>query len=99
MLGAAAGHGCRLATPVELDFLWAAGAFVALAKASTLISVDIAISACSKAGAAAPLLAALVRIAELQPFTGPLPQANPLPILPTGMACLRPSLVRLHAHV
>ena len=100
MLEAAAGHGRMPATPQELDFLRAAGAITALANRSALISVDIAIRACSKAGAAGPLLAALARVAELQPHTPSLPQATPLPVPSIGMACLPPHcLVRLHAQV
>ena len=66
-----------MATPEAVNFLAAAGAHRGHTGIAVLISVDMAITACDKAGRAAPQLAAMARIAELQPYSAPaLPQAQ-----------------------
>ena len=72
MVGDAAGHGYRRATHQELSFLVEAGA-LGRAPSGLLISVDAAISACDRARVAAPVLAALAGVPELQPYTPSLP--------------------------
>ena len=89
----------RPATPEEISFLKDAGALLAQASRVVLLSVGTAISACSKAGAAAPLVAAMEGIAGLQPCTAPMPHSQPLlsarsPGVPSMHACM-PSLTAL----
>lgn len=78
----AAGHGCKLATPAQLDFLNCAGVHT---RHALLVTVDAAIDACHKAGVAAPLLAALAGVPVLQSHTAPLPQALSLLAPPAGV--------------
>ena len=67
-----------MATPEEWRFLKQAGVLSPGATSGLLISVGTAITACRKARVAAPMLAALEGIPELQPHTGPLPLSQPL---------------------
>ena len=84
--GVAAGHRLRRATLEELQSLKAAGVLQTCATKAILISVDAAISACARAGAAAPLLAAMAGIPWLQAHVARLPQALPAP--PSGAPCI-----------
>ena len=91
--GRAVGYRCKRATGDELRFLRAAGALLRLLPNShgLLIPVDVAIRAGAKAGAAAALLEAMAGIPELQPYTAPVPQAQPR--LDPGVTCMPLQLV------
>ena len=83
---AAAGHGNKPAKVEERQFLKAAGAILQSTLAS-LITVDVAMYACSKAGVGASVLAAMAGIPQLRACSAPsLPQAQPLPAQPSGVA-------------
>ena len=83
----AGAQGRKPATPEERRFLTATGALLSDRKGAVLISVDMAMCACGKAGLSAPLLAAMAEIAELQRYsTPPLPQAQPKQALTYGVA-------------
>ena len=81
--GAAAGPGATPATPQVLKFLKTAGAIHKLAMLGALVSVDMAVSACGKAGVAVPVMAALAGVPKLKPYTAPLAQTQPL-LAPSG---------------
>ena len=96
LLWAAAGHGCKPAIPAEMRGLKATGATGSTL--GLLLSVDIAMRACSNAGVAAPLLAAMAGVAGLQPYIAPQPQAQPVPVLPpSGVPHARGLTVCFHA--
>ena len=70
----AAGRGYKLATREQLCFLVAADILsYCEGKQCWLINVDMAIRAFGRAGAAAPLLAAMAGIPKLQPHTAAAP--------------------------
>ena len=87
------GSGLRSVELAELRFLKAVGALSARANSGRLISVDRAIMACGKLGVAAPVLAAMAGIPDLQPYTAPPHGAHPL--LSLGVACYLQFLMRL----
>ena len=94
LLWAAAAQGRKQANQGERRFLVATGALLSDRKNAVLLSVDVAIFACGKAGASAPLLAAMAEIAKLQPYSAPpLPQAQPSPALTPGAARITPDIV------
>ena len=88
--GFAAGPEYRPATREELGFLKATGAIGSFAAHAMLISVAKAVRVCAKAEVAAPLLAAISGIAELQPYSAPLPHAHPHKAPQSGVACFSP---------
>ncbi len=64
----------------------ATGALLRDRNNALLVPVDVAMSACGKAGMGAPLLAAMAGIAELQPISTPIPsQAQPVQALTSGV--------------
>lgn len=79
------GHGLKKATVEELRFLTAAGILRTCATNGTLVSLDAAIRACGMARVAAPVLAAMAGIPELQPTPAPPRQAQLLLIAPDSM--------------
>ena len=88
--GFAEGPGYRPATREELCFLRAIGALGSRATHAVLISVDKAIRVCAKAEVAAPLLAAISGVAELQPYSAPPSRAHLLMAPQSGVACFAP---------
>ena len=75
----AAGPDYRVATLEELHFLKRAGALSPGTGKCCLISLDLAIAACKRAGVPALVLAAMAAVPDLQPHTPPPPQAQPRP--------------------
>lgn len=82
-LGPAGPHRRRPSTPEEMAFLKAIGAHNGRKGIGLLSCVAGAISACGRAGVAAPVLAAMAGIADLRPYSGPLPPAQPPLVAPS----------------
>ena len=84
LLLAAAAQGNKPAKAEELRFLKAVGAILTAGNAC-LITLDVAMYASKKAGVGAAVLAAMAKIAELQPCSAPsMAQDQPLPAAPSG---------------